>query len=131
MTMDTAEARVRALIDITEELSALVTRENDILTTRRPRDLAPLAADKARLAAAYAQSIREIAADRTSVAGASAPLVEKLRELTKTFEGCALRQRSLLDSATKAGEGIVRAIAEEAGRSAGPRNNAVVLDERA
>lgn len=131
MTTETAEERVRALIDITEELSALVTRENDILATRRPRDLAPLAADKARLAAAYAQSIREIAADRTSVAGASAPLVEKLRELTKTFEGCALRQRSLLDSATKAGDGLVRAIAEEVGRNAGPRSNAVVLDERA
>ncbi|MFN3961258.1 MAG: hypothetical protein ACK4NP_15300, partial [Parvularculaceae bacterium] len=91
-----AEARVRALIDLTEALSAIVAQENDILTTRRPRDLQPLQAEKARLAAAYARSIRDIAADRGNIAGASAPLFEKLRDLTKTFEGCAMRQQALL-----------------------------------
>lgn len=126
----TAEERVRALIDLTESLNDLVTRENDILTTRRPRDLGPLQAEKARLASAYAGAIRDIARDRASVAGAAGPLIEKLRELTKTFEGCALRQQALLDGATKAGEGLVRAVAEEAGRASHARAP-VVLDERA
>jgi hypothetical protein len=126
----TAEARVRALIDLTESLSALVTQENDILATRRPRDLAPLQAEKARLAAAYAGAIRDIASDRTTVAGASAPLIEKLREMTKTFEGCAMRQQALLEGATKAGEGLVRAVASEASRAAS-RPAPVVLDESA
>jgi hypothetical protein len=126
----TAEERVRALIDLTESLSDIVTRENDILSTRRPRDLAPLQAEKARLASAYAGSIRDIARDRASVAGAAGPLIEKLRELTKTFEGCALRQQALLEGATKAGEGLVRAVAEEAGRASHARAP-VVLDERA
>lgn len=126
----TAEARVRALIDLTESLSALVTQENDILATRRPRDLAPLQAEKARLAAAYAGAIRDVARDRTAVAGAAAPLIEKLRELTKTFEGCALRQQALLGGATRAGEGLVRAVAGEAARHA--RGGAsVILDEQA
>ncbi len=125
-----AEARVRALIDLTESLSALVAQENDILATRRPRDLASLQAEKARLAAAYAGAIRDVARDRASVAGAASPLIEKLRELTKTFEGCALRQQALLDGATKAGEGLVRAVAAEAARNA--RGGApVVLDEKA
>lgn len=131
----TAEARVRALIDLTEALSAIVTRENDILATRRPRELQPLQAEKARLAAAYAQSIRDIASDRQSVAGASGPLIEKLREMTKTFEGCAIRQQALLEGATKAGEGLVRAVAAEAGRAThgtiAQNPAAVVLDERA
>lgn len=126
----TAEERVRALIDLTESLNDLVTRENDILTTRRPRDLGPLQAEKARLASAYAGAIRDIARDRASVAGAAGPLIEKLRELTKTFEGCALRQQALLEGATKAGEGLVRAVAEEAGRASHARAP-VVLDERA
>lgn len=126
----TAEERVRALIDLTEALNDLVARENDILATRRPRDLQPLQAEKARLAGAYAGAIRDIARDRSAVAGAAGPLVEKLRALTKTFEGCALRQQALLAGATKAGEGLVRAVAEEAGRAS--RSSApVVLDERA
>lgn len=126
----TAEARVRALIDLTESLNDLVLRENDILSTRRPRDLQSLQAEKARLAGAYASAIRDIARDRASVAGAAGPLIEKLRELTKTFEGCALRQQALLEGATKAGEGLVRAVAEEAGRASHARAP-VVLDERA
>lgn len=125
-----AEARVRALIDLTESLSAIVAQENAILATRRPRDLEPLQAEKARLAAAYARSIRDIAADRGNIAGASAPLIEQLRELTKTFEGRAMRQQALLDGATKAGEGLLRAVAQEAGR-AGEARGPVVLDERA
>lgn len=131
----TAEARVRALIDLTESLSAIITQENDILATRRPRELQSLQAEKARLASAYAQSIRDIASDRQSVTGAAAPLIEKLREMTKTFEGCAMRQQALLEGATKAGEGLVRAVAAEAGRAAhgsiAPKPAAVVLDERA
>jgi hypothetical protein len=126
----TAEERVRAVIDLTESLSDIVTRENDILSTRRPRDLGPLQAEKARLASAYAGAIRDIARDRASVVGAAGPLIEKLRELTKTFEGCALRQQALLEGATKAGEGLVRAVAEEAGRASHARAP-VVLDERA
>ena len=126
----TAEERVRALIDLTQSLNDLVTRENDILATRRPRDLAPLQAEKARLASAYAGAIRDIARDRAAVAGAAGPLIEKLRELTKTFEGCALRQQALLEGATKAGEGLVRAVAAEAGKAArGPA--ALAIDERA
>lgn len=125
-----AEERVRALIELTESLNDLVTRENDILSTRRPRDLASLQAEKARLAGAYAGAIRDIARDRAVVAGAGGPLIEKLRELTKTFEGCALRQQALLEGATKAGEGLVRAVAEEAGRASHARAP-VVLDERA
>jgi len=124
------EARVRALIDLTESLSVLVAHENEILARRRPLELAPLQAEKARLAGAYAQSIRDIASDRMAVAEASAPLIEKLRELTKTFEGCALRQQALLEGAAKAGEGLVRAVAEEAGKAA-RGHAAVVLDERA
>lgn len=127
------EQRVRALIDLTEKLSAIIAQENDLLATRRPRDMAPLQGEKARLASAYAEAIRTVAADRQSVSGASAPLIEKLRELTKTFEGCAMRQQSLLGAAKQAGEGLVRAVAQEAARTAETAyaSGAIVIDERA
>jgi hypothetical protein len=115
-----ATTRVRSLIAITEELTAIFDRENAALNARRPREIAPLQADKARLAAAYAQSIRDIAADRRVVAGAGSILIEKLRELTKTFEQRADEQRALLEAARRAAAGVVKAVADEAAAAATP-----------
>lgn len=113
-----ATLRVRALMALTEELTDIIVEENACLQDRRPAAIAPLQADKARLAAAYAQSIREIAASRGAVSKAGDNLLQSLRELTRTFEGAALRQRALLDGASRAAEGVLRIVAEEAGRAA-------------
>lgn len=110
-----ATTRVRTLIALTEELSAIFAKENAALRARRPRDIAPLQTDKARLAAAYAQSIRSVAADRSVVSGAGDALMEQLRTLTKDFETRAAEQRLLLDSARFAAEGVLKAVADEAG----------------
>lgn len=113
-TVVAADERVRSLIEITEALNAIFGEENKLLSTSRPRDIAPLQEEKARLAAAYAQSIRDIAANRAIVDGAGSALLEELRSLTETFEARAARQRSLLDGARQAAEGVVKAVAEEA-----------------
>lgn len=118
-TLDPA-TRVKTLIALTEELTAIITRENELLSARRPREISELQPDKARLAAAYAQSIRHVAADRTSVSGAGEGLIAKLKEITKTFEERARHQRALLDGARAASESVVRAVAEEAGKTAEP-----------
>lgn len=107
--------RVETLIAMTEELTAIFVKENEALAARRPGDLAPLQADKARLAAAYAQSIRAIAADRSLVVGAGDELMQRLRAITLDFETRAGEQRALLDGARLAAEGVLRAVAEEAG----------------
>ncbi len=116
MTADAPNAseRIKSLIEITESLSDIFDRENALLTNSRPTAIAPLQAEKARLAAAYAQSIRDIAANRSLVEGAGAALLSKLRTVTKTFEARAARQRSLLDDTRQAAEGVVEAAAEEA-----------------
>jgi hypothetical protein len=111
--------RVRALMEITQSLSAIFARENELLETRRPREIAPLQAEKARLAAAYAQSIREVAQNRNAVQTADSGLLQELREITAGFEERAARQRSLLEAAAKAGEGVVKAIADEAAAQSG------------
>ena len=107
-------ARVEALIALTEELAAIFAKENAALSQRRPVEIYPLQADKARLAAAYAQSIRSIAADRSLVAGAGDSLMQRLKAITLDFEARAGEQRALIDGARRAAEGVLRAVAEEA-----------------
>jgi hypothetical protein len=125
-----AALRVKTLIALTEELTAIFDSENASLTVRRPSEIAPLQEDKARLAAAYAQSIRDIAADRSLVNGAGDALMEKLKAITEVFEKRATEQRALLDGARLAAEGVLRAVAAEAGSAranpayAGPKEMA-------
>lgn len=113
--------RVRALMEITQSLSAIFARENELLETKRPREIAPLQAEKARLAAAYAQSIRDAAQNRAAIQSADNGLLTELREITANFEARAARQRALLEGAAKAGEGVVKAIAEEAAAQERPK----------
>lgn len=110
-----AALRVKTLIALTEELTAIFDVENASLAARRPREIAPLQEDKARLAAAYAQSIREIAADRSLVNGAGDGLMEKLKSITQVFEKRASEQRALLGGARTVAEGVLKAVADEAG----------------
>ena len=106
--------RVKALIALTQELTSIFTQENESLRARRPADMAPLQADKARLAAAYAQSIRQVAQDRSLVDGAGDGLLEQLKEITRTFESRASEQRALLAGTQSASESVLRAVADEA-----------------
>lgn len=115
-----ATTRVKTLIALTEELTTIIVRENELLEARRPGEISALQPDKARLAAAYAQSIRHVAADRSSVAGAGDGLIDKLREITKTFEARAQHQRALLDGARSVSESVLKAVAEEAGKTNAP-----------
>lgn len=94
-----AADRVRALIELTESLALIFEEENLALAGRRPEDLAPLQAEKARLAAAYALSVRAVAENRASVAGVDAELLARLRSATESFEARAARQKGLLDRA--------------------------------
>jgi len=128
--------RVKTLIALTEELTAIIARENTLLSEQRPQAILPLQDDKARLASAYAQSIRQIAADRSSVSGAGAALIEQLKEITAAFERRAGEQRALLEGAMRASEGVMRAIAAEAapttpGYEDADKRAPIILDRKA
>lgn len=116
-TTTDAVARVKSLIELTQSLSEIFETENCLLQEKRPNEIAPLQAEKARLAAAYAQSIREVAANRSSVDGADTALLTELKSITKTFEERAANQRAILNGARQAAEGVARAVAEEASNS--------------
>jgi hypothetical protein len=128
--------RVKTLIALTEELTSIISRENALLAERRPQAILPLQDDKARLAAAYAQSIRQIAMDRTSISGAGAALIEELKSITRAFEERATEQRALLDGARRASEGVMRAVAAEAaapapGYDGRAERTPIILDRQA
>lgn len=136
-----AVERIKSLIEITESLSNIFVEENHLLSTQRSAAIAPLQEEKARLAAAYAQAIRDIAASRSIVDGTDAGLLAKLRSITKTFEQRAADQHALLEGVRQAAEGVVKAVAEEAastraqisyGDDASPAELApIILDESA
>ena len=109
-----AETRVKSLIDITTALGDILLRENELLENQRAREIAPLQTEKVRLAAAYAQAIRDVAQNRALVSNADSILLQELREITKLFEERAANQRALLKGASMAAEGIVKAVAAEA-----------------
>ncbi len=105
--------RVKTLIALTQELTAIFVEENNALKARRPGDMALLQADKARLAAAYANTIRQVGEDRGLVESAGDDLLAQLKDITRTFEARAQEQRALLSGAQMAGESVLRAIADE------------------
>ena len=112
-----AVSRVETLIELTEQLTEIFKQENALLAEQRSSDIVPLQEEKARLAAAYAQSIRSVAQDRSCLNGANDALIETLRGITKTFEQSAQRQRALLDGAQMASEGVMKAVLKEADTS--------------
>lgn len=91
--------RVQTLIDLTASLSRIFEQENLALVEKRPDDILPLQAEKARLAAAYAQSIRIIETGRADLCGVDGDLLIELRTQTADFEARAARQRKLLAAA--------------------------------
>ncbi len=97
-----ADMRVQSLIDITKALDLIFEEENTALEASRPEDAAAFQPEKARLAAAFAQSIRDIAADRIGIGAVDGELLAELRQTTLAFEARAARQKALLDAADTA-----------------------------
>ena len=111
---ETAYDRAQTLLDVTTKLNALFDRENAILENGRPSELLPLQSEKARLASAYAQLIRDVAQNRAEMQAIDERLLEEIKAITSAFEERAQHQRALLDGARRANEGVVNAISQEA-----------------
>ena len=113
MSARTPKDRIIALINLTNELSALMAEETALLKDKRPSAIAPLQERKAKLAGAYAVAIRDMAADRSDLSTAGESLLQDLREMTKRFEQQAAEQRAMLSGAAQVVEGVMRSVAAE------------------
>lgn len=105
-----AADRVRTLIDLTESLSRIFEEENLALAESRLDDIIPMQAEKARIAAAYAQSIRAVAADRIAMTTVDHGLLTRLRAATQGFEARAARQKDLLERVVEIDDLITEAV---------------------
>lgn len=92
-----AATRVQGLIEITQSLNEIFEQENAALIAQKVSDLQQFQADKARLAASYAVSIRSVAADRNMIRSVDPKALLELREITACFEAHAAHQRFLLE----------------------------------
>lgn len=113
-TNHTEKSRIIDLINLTQALSDIFAQENKLLSTRRAGEIASLQAEKAKLATAYASTIKEIATNRPEVENVGEVLLTKLREITTSFNDLASEQKILLTAAHNASADIVQAISEEA-----------------
>ncbi|HXI87615.1 MAG TPA: hypothetical protein VNH64_09160 [Parvularculaceae bacterium] len=111
-----AELRVRTLIALTEELTAIFVRENALLAAGQMHEIAPMQEDKARLAAAYCGAIREVATDRAVLDGAGEALLDQLRTTTADFERRAAEQHALLRGDRSGSPGLRLVAGDDLGR---------------
>lgn len=90
---------VRSLISVTEALNDLIGKENEAINSGTIADIEPFQAEKARLAASHARSIKTLASNRAAFCAIDETLLVELRSQTQTFEARIEEQQQLLESA--------------------------------
>lgn len=109
--------RAEQIILLTERLLGLVRRESDALIARRPALLAQTAEEKARLSSLYAREMSAIRKSPALIEGAGAALLARLKSVTGEFRDALAEHDRLLTRLRQVSEGMIRAIAEEVGRT--------------
>jgi hypothetical protein len=108
-----AEARVDALIILTERLTDLIGTECRAFEARRPFDAAATLDETSRLANTYRHESGRIRLDRSLIEGA--PLAKRVHLIraTEAFDAVLARHGRALQAAKVVTEGIVKAVADE------------------
>ena len=104
--------KIENLIELTNALADLFTQENNLLSAHKASEIAPIQAEKARLANAYGTAIRDLAANRSAYDDVSDSLMQCLRDTTERFTGLAQTQHALLDGANQSASRVVEAVRE-------------------
>ena len=114
--------RAEQLVLLTERLTALLTRETDLILAREPPLQGADGEEKARLANLYRQEMARIAESRELIRTAPMRALDRLRAATIRFRAALVDHERALAAVKEVSEGVVRAIAEEVARvQAGPR----------
>lgn len=111
---------VRHFLELTESLTALLSRENALLEKRRPRETKTLQGEKLRLTAEYKSALEALQAEECALLGLpESPLRRRIRSRTERFRAELARHARLVIRLKSLTEGMVRAISEEAMRQRG------------
>lgn len=80
--MSTAKETVERLMGLSEQLESIVSKENEILETRRPRELEQFRQEKEAVGHVYQSTMQALKDDPSMLAGADANDVAALKSVT-------------------------------------------------
>ena len=108
-----AEARVDALIQLTERLTDLISSECRAFEAHKPHEAVATIDETSRLANVYRSESHKVRADRTLVE--AAPMAKRVRlvRATEAFDAVLARHGRALQAAKVVTEGLVKAVADE------------------
>lgn len=112
-----------AIISLTRQLTQIITEENRLLETRRPRDAAQLHEEKGRLNEAYNREIRTLQQNGGIANITDAPMLRQLKQETRTFREALDKHKRILVRLRTVTESMVKAIGDEVARQNNPVQN--------
>ena len=104
--------RINDLIIISTGLAELLTRENEALRERRPKEVAELLDDKTTLCKAYETRLRGLADEEEALAEVDPDLRERLRGLGEKVLELTEANARLLKIGMEANRRVVKSVAE-------------------
>lgn len=114
-----ATIRAHNLIDLMQDLVAVLQRENEMLERPRSSDLTPVVEEKQALFKLYEDQIAAIAKEPDFAASLPDDLNDRLKELAYAFDDAMKINRRKLEILTKSSQHIVNRIIEAAKSAAG------------
>lgn len=113
MDQSLPQGPVSRMVLHTEELTRIIREEIAILEARRPSEIAPLQAEKARLSTIYEEEFAALKRNPNLLGDKDSPLRARLRDVTETFNGELVRLGRILLRMKSVTEGMISAVGEE------------------
>lgn len=108
--------RTHELIDVTESLTAVIDRENELLQELRIKEIGALQQEKTSLSGLYELRMREAIQDVGAFNSVTPEIRERLRHASAAFDSSAQRNARVLKAALEMNSRMVNKIAQLATR---------------
>jgi len=126
-----AITNISAITEITDRLASLLASENEVLTHRRPRDLAATLPEKETLTASYEQGMLELRNNPELLERLAEEDMLRLRKATNRFQDALDDHRRLVQATKSVTERMIRSITDEVAKRNEPTkgyNDQAVVD---
>jgi hypothetical protein len=119
----TGSGQLSGLISLTRQLRHVISEENHLLETRRPRDTVPLQEEKSRLNMAYEREVMSINKNGGLGTIPDAPMLRLLKQETRLFNEVMDKHKRTLVLLRTVTESMVKAVSDEVCRQNNPVQN--------
>jgi hypothetical protein len=110
-----ALTKIASMTEVTRRLGDLVAEENEILKSRRPRELANHQDEKNRLTSTYEQQLTDLKRDPGLLRGMAPDVLSSLKAATRHFQVQLEEHRRMVQAAKSVTERMLNAIVRNAG----------------